>query len=98
MIATTGRGRWKDVHGPALGDGGPREGRLVWTAEEDGRQRPGVVHPGGAALAALAVEPAVYIDPASGARGGLARLNGSRAFSEWMSALFMPRPGSAAAG
>jgi hypothetical protein len=72
MIAATGRGRWKEVHGPALGDGGPREGRLVWTAEEDGRQRPGVVDPGGAPLAALAVEPPVYVDPESGVFGPLA--------------------------
>jgi hypothetical protein len=72
MIAATGRGRWKDVHGPALGDGGPREGRLVWTAEEDGRQRPGVVDADGVALAALAAEPPVYVDPASGAFGPLA--------------------------
>ena len=72
MIAATGRGRWKDVHGPALGDGGPREGRLVWSAEEDGRQRPGVVDADGVALAALAVEPPVYVDPESGAFGPLA--------------------------
>ena len=72
MIAATGRGRWQEVHGPTLGDGGPRDGRLVWLAEEDGRQRPGVVDADGAALVALAVEPPVYVDPVSAAFGPLA--------------------------
>ena len=72
MIAATGRGRWQNVHGRTLGDGGPREGRLVWSADEDGRQRPGVVDADGAALVALAVEPPGYVDPASGAFGLLA--------------------------
>jgi superfamily II DNA or RNA helicase len=72
MIAGTGRGRWRDIHGPMLGEGGPREGRLIWSSEEDGRQRPGVADPGGSPLAALAVEPPVYVDLETGAFGPLA--------------------------
>lgn len=72
MIAATRRGRWQDPHGPVLGEGGARQGRLVWVADEDGRQRLGVVDADGAALTVLGTEPPGYVDPATGAFGPVA--------------------------
>ena len=40
LIATTGRGRLGEVHGPVLSEAGARTGRLTWIAQPDGRQKP----------------------------------------------------------
>jgi superfamily II DNA or RNA helicase len=42
-ILETGRARWNDLTGPAMERGAPRPGRVTWTVEDDGRQRPVVV-------------------------------------------------------
>jgi hypothetical protein len=70
-IVATGRGRWREAHGPALWQDAPRSGRLVWRVGDDGRQRLGVSDAAGAALVALPVEPPAYVDPGSGAFGPL---------------------------
>jgi len=43
-ILETGRARWRDLDGPVLERGEPRPGRVTWTVQEDGRQRP-VIEP-----------------------------------------------------
>ena len=71
LIARTGRGRFRDAHGPVLALAGPRPGRLVWQSEEDGRQRLAAVDAEGTALAVLPIEPPAYVDAATGAIGPL---------------------------
>ncbi len=71
QIAGTGRARFRDVHGPALAEAGPRTGRLDWQSEEDGRQRLVAVDAAGAALVVLPIEPVAYVDPETGALGVL---------------------------
>jgi superfamily II DNA or RNA helicase len=61
QILATGRARWGGVDGPAVSEGPPRPGRLVWNMAEDGSQRPDL-DLGDGALAFLLREP-WYADP-----------------------------------
>jgi superfamily II DNA or RNA helicase len=68
-IIETGRARWGALDGPVLTRGEPRQGRVTWTVQDDGRQRPAVepdpAGDGRREIAVLPVAPpwAVSADP-----------------------------------
>jgi superfamily II DNA or RNA helicase len=72
MIVGTGRGRWKDPHGPALFMGADRHGKFAWQVLDDGSQKLGLVDEHGARLEALSANPATFIDAKTGEVGRLA--------------------------
>jgi len=69
LIGATGRGRVSGVQGPVLREGGARMGRLSWTAQPDGCQKPRVADGDDRELTLIASDPPAYLDPATGTFG-----------------------------
>jgi superfamily II DNA or RNA helicase len=70
-IIATGRARWANVTGPAVHEGPPRPGRIHWTTNDDGSQRPQVSVEGEATTLMRVPEP-WYAEPATGTLGPVA--------------------------
>ena len=68
-ILATGRARFETAHGPALAEGPPRPGRLVWRMREDGSQVPAL---GLDAGVAVALPEPWYLDTETGTVGPIA--------------------------
>ncbi len=68
-IIATGRGRWREVDGPALYEADPIPAQLAWRLLDDGRQTPTLDLPPG--LLPLRLNEPWYVEPATGRLGPL---------------------------
>ncbi|MFW5834775.1 MAG: hypothetical protein ACOCYE_11835 [Pseudomonadota bacterium] len=80
-IVATGRGRWRDAHGPALASGAERTGRVVWRQADDGDQQAVLEDGDGAPLAVMPARCAAPCAPTDteGARANDPRRRRARA-------------------
>ncbi len=69
-ILATGRCRWRDIQGPPLALGAPRQARLGWQLGDDGCQSAAIVEIEAAAIALPCAAP-WYVDPAAYLAGPL---------------------------
>ena len=70
-IIATGRAHWASTTGPTVHEGPPRTGRIHWTINDDGSQRPEVSVDGEPATLLRVPEP-WYVEPATGTLGPVA--------------------------
>jgi superfamily II DNA or RNA helicase len=70
-LLATGRCHWRSKDTPALRPGEARAGRIEWSLDREGRQRPQLAVEGAPDAVALAVDPPWYVDGRGGVAGPL---------------------------